>query len=107
MGVTAVLAAGIGATLILPLLRYWQTESPDGSFIAAARTRPVDQFLSMMPGQGGDKPGHITVYRKDGRSRGSKTVPMVNFIYGMHWDFEKKPRLARIGWSFVWDLDAC
>jgi hypothetical protein len=53
ISVVAVLAAGLGVTLMLPLLRCWQTESPDGSFIAVARTRPIDQFLSAMPGQGG------------------------------------------------------
>jgi len=37
----------------------------------------------------------VAVYRKDGRSCGSQAIPMVNFIYDMQWDFEKKPRLAR------------
>lgn len=60
-----------------------------------------------MPGHGSDKPGRMTLYRKDGRSCGSVALAVVSFAYDLTWDLESRPRTARIGPIATWNLDDC
>jgi hypothetical protein len=61
----------------------------------------------VLPGQGGDKPGWVTIYRADGRSCGTARLDMVSLIYDLVWNLDSKPRTARIGPIATWNLDEC
>jgi hypothetical protein len=99
--------AALGALLFIPLPSTRTTESPGGEFIAVVKTRLFDSLLPVMPGQSGDKPGSVTMLRKDGRSCGSAALDMVSYIYDLRWELDRTPRLARIGPIVTWNLDAC
>ena len=105
-------AAGAVATALLvlgfaPLLTYRSVASPDGAFVAVARHSLAATLVPAMPGQGGDKPGRITLMRTGGSACGSLDVPMVSMVGEIIWDVGASPRLARIGWWALWDLDRC
>jgi hypothetical protein len=102
-----VVAAALAALLFTPLPSTRTTESPDGEFIAVVKTGLFDSLLPVMPGQGGDKPGSVTMMRKDGRSCGSAALDMVSYIYDLRWELDRKPRFASIGLIVTWNLDAC
>ena len=99
--------AAIGALEFLPLHRVGEAASPDGAFIAVTRISYINWLLPVMPGQSGDHPGRITIYRKDGRSCGSASVDMVWMIDDLRWELSRKPREASIVALATWDLDAC
>lgn len=105
-----VFAVAVGACIILlfsPLLTYSTISSPDEEFTAVAASSFAHGLMPVMPGQGGDKPGRVTVLRRDGRSCGSFPVEQVGMVHDIQWDLAGKPRIARIGWRMIWDLDAC
>jgi hypothetical protein len=97
----------IGAVEFLPLHRVGEAASPDGAFIAVTRISYFNWFLPVMPGQSGDHPGRLTIYRNDGRSCGSAPVDMVWMIDDLRWELSRKPREASIVALATWDLDAC
>lgn len=105
----SILAAigGLGVTLFLPAFTFREMASPDGAFVAVMRTRLFDSLLPVMPGQGSDRPGRVTLYRKDGRSCGSAALAMVSFAYDLSWNLDARPRTARIGPIATWNLDEC
>ena len=105
VGIGAV-AASMAILLFSPVLEHWRTTSPDGAFIAIARTQPIYSFIGVMPGQGSDKPGRVTVYRGN-QSCGSAWVPMVSFVYELRWELDTKPRRAEIRLGATWNLDDC
>jgi len=99
--------AAIATLAFLPLDPVRSAESPDGAFIAVA-TRPYFYALvPVMPGQFGDAPGRITIYRKDGRSCGSAPVDMVWMIQDLRWELSKAPREVSLTAVAVWNLDVC
>jgi hypothetical protein len=99
--------AAIATLASLPLDPFRRAESPDAAFIAIA-TRPYFYALvPMMPGQSGDAPGRITIYRKDGRSCGSAPVDMVWMMQDLHWELSGVPREASLTAIAAWNLDAC
>ena len=99
--------AAIATLAFLPLDPARSAESPDGAFIAVA-TRPFFfALVPMMPGQSGDAPGRITIYRKDGRSCGSAPVDMVWMIQDLRWELSKAPREVTLTAVAAWNLDAC
>jgi hypothetical protein len=102
-----VAAVALGTLLFIPLPFPRTTESPDGEFVVVVKTRLFDSLLPVMPGQSGDKPGSVTMMRKDGRSCGSAALDMVSYIYDLRWELDRTPRLARIGPIVTWNLDAC
>src|SRR5262249_54334656 len=85
MGVVGLISAALGALFFLPLLTYRQERSPDGWFTVTAKTRLFDSIIAVMPGQGGDKPGRVTLFGADGRFCGAARLPMVNLIYDLRW----------------------
>ena len=107
------LLTGIGAgaaSMVIPLFspvsEHGRTRSPDGEFVAIAHTQPIYSFIGLMPGQGSDKPGRVTVYRGN-QSCGSAWVPMVSFVYDLRWELDTKPRRAEIRLVATWNLDDC
>ena len=60
---------GLSAALFAPLLTYREVPSPDGEFVAIAKASLFFSLVPVMPGQAGDKPGRITIVRKDGAVR--------------------------------------
>ena len=92
--------------LFSPVIEHWRTTSPDGAFVAIAHTQPIYSFIGVMPGQGSDKPGRVTVYRGN-QSCGSAWVPMVSFVYDLRWELDTKPRRAEIRLVATWNLDDC
>jgi hypothetical protein len=97
----------IAVLVSLPLDPVRSAESPDGGFIAVA-TRPYFYALvPMTPGQSGDAPGRITIYRKDGRSCGSAPVDMVWMAQDLRWELSKAPREVSLTAVAAWNLDAC
>lgn len=108
--VALVFSAGLIVALAIvpfvPIIPDRESRSPDGAFTARASVRLFDTLVPMMPGQGGDKPGVITVYDGAGRSCGSAPVPMVWMIQDIRWTLDP-PRQASIVALATWDLDAC
>jgi hypothetical protein len=99
--------AAIATLASLPLDPVRRAESPDAAFIAIA-TRPYFYALvPMMPGQSGDAPGRITIYRKDGRSCGSAPVDMVWMVQDLRWELSEVPREVSLTAIAAWNLDAC
>jgi hypothetical protein len=103
-GVFAVVVAAVMVLIFLPLTEHARRESPDGAFVAIART-PLFH-LPIMPGQGSDRPGEVTLYRGD-RSCGAVWVHMVSQLYDLRWDLDSKPRRASLNLRGTWNLDDC
>ena len=104
-GIGAV-AASMAISLFSPVIEHWRTTSPDGEFVAIAHTQPIYSFIGVMPGQGIDKPGRVTIYRGS-QSCGSARVPMVSFVHDLRWELDTKPRRAEIRFAATWNLDDC
>ena len=104
-GIGAV-AASMVIALFSPVSEHWRATSPDGEFVAIAHTQPIYSFIAVMPGQGSDKPGRVTVYRGN-QSCGSAWVPMVSFVYDLRWELDTKPRRAEIRLVATWNLEDC
>jgi hypothetical protein len=98
---------GLAALAVLPLNPVRSAESPDGAFVAVAKISFIASLIPMMPGQSGDHPGRITIYRKDGRSCGSAPVGMVWMIQDLRWALAHRPREVSLVAGARWDLDAC
>ena len=72
-------AVAIAAALLFTLVaEHWRTESPDRAFVAVAQVERLYALFSAMSGQGGDKPGYVTIYRGN-RPCGSVWVPLVSW----------------------------
>lgn len=84
---------------------YYRIQSPDGRHHAVATVSAWRNLLPGMPGQGGDKPGNITVYRgeADSQSCGRIAVENVSAIYQLDW----QPNRAEIRLVASWDLLRC
>lgn len=67
---------------------YFRLDSPDGRFVAVATFPRFEAWLPMFPGGGGDKPGKITVFTREGTRIGTADVPMVSLLYGIRWSAE-------------------
>jgi hypothetical protein len=104
-GVFAIVVAAVMAAIFLPLREHARRESPDGAFVAIART-PLLHFAVVMPGQGSDRPGEVTLYHGD-RSCGSVWVHVVSQLYDLRWDLDSKPRRASLNLRGTWNLDGC
>ena len=106
----SVLVIGAFALLVvlafLPLHAVGEAKSPDGAFVAVVKAPIIYRYLSVMPGQAGDRPGSITIYR-DGRSCGAAPVDMVSMIDDLRWDLAKSPREVSLVATARWNLDAC
>ena len=105
--IAAAVLAGLGALLFIPLPSARSVESPNGEFTAVVKTRLIYSLMPVMPGQSGDRPGSVTMMRRDGRACGSAALDMVSLIYDLRWELDRKPRLASIGPIVTWNLDAC
>ena len=101
------LLAGLSALLFAPLLTYREVPSPDGEFVAIAKASLFFSLVPVMPGQAGDKPGRVTIVRKDGWPCGTVAVEMVGLVTDVRWRLEDKPRAATLVGSAAWNLDAC
>jgi hypothetical protein len=101
------LLAGLSALLFAPLLTYREVPSPDGEFVAIAKASLFFSLVPVMPGQVGDKPGRVTIVRKDGWPCGTVAVEMVGLVTDVRWRLEDKPRAATLVGSAAWNLDAC
>ena len=99
--------AGLSAALFAPLLTYREVPSPDGEFVAIAKASAFFSLVPVMPGQAGDKPGRITIVRKDGWPCGSAVVKMVGLVTEVRWRLDGKPREATLVGTAMWNLDAC
>jgi hypothetical protein len=106
LAVFAAVIAAVMAAIFLPLREHARRESPDGAFVAIARTQLFYSLMPVMPGQGSDKPGHITVYRGS-QSCGSIWVHMVSQFYDLRWQLDGPPRRAEIRVGGTWNLDNC
>lgn len=100
----AALLIGIAALAVaFSLDEYRRVASPDGRFHAVAEFRRYAALIPMFPGGGGDKPGFVTVYTREGVSCGRVEVPMVQHVHQLTWgaDVAEIRRVAR------WDLARC
>ena len=99
--------AGLSAALFAPLLNYREVPSPDGEFVAIAKASAFFSLVPVMPGQAGDKPGRITIVRKDGWPCGLAAVKMVGLVTEVRWRLDGKPREATLVGTAMWNLDVC
>ena len=100
------IAVAMSALLVTPVMEHSRRASPDGAFVAVARTQPLYSMIPVMPGQGSDKPGRVTVYRGE-ENCGSAWVEMVSFFYDLQWRLDVRPREAAIRLAATWNLDNC
>src|SRR5688572_7094695 len=100
------LLIGMAALALAPLIEHSRRESPDGAFVAIARTEPAYSVIPVMPGQGSDIPGQVTVYRGS-LSCGSVWIPSVSLFYDLRWELDRRPRRAGIKLAATWNLDDC
>jgi hypothetical protein len=101
-----VCAVAIAAALLFTLFaEHWRTESPDRAFVAVAQVERLYALISVLPGQHGDRPGYVTLYRGN-RPCGSVWVPLVSLAYGLRWDIDARPRRAAI-LTATWNLETC
>lgn len=66
---------------------YRTIDSPDGNYKIVVSASPL--FFSTMPGQGGDAPGYVRLYDKQGRLLQEKEIDMVQNIDQVHWADKK------------------
>lgn len=99
------LAALLAWTFATAPREYFRVQSPDGQYHAVATVSAWRTFFPLMPGQGGDKPGDITVYqgKSDTRSCGRVAVDSVSAIYELEW----LPDRAEIRLVASWNLPRC
>ena len=85
----ALLIAGICISVLFSVasrpVEYARSASPDGKHVAVAKYRAYQSWLSIMPGQSGDKSGWITVSKIDWSRIGEVDVEMVSMIQDIHW----------------------
>jgi hypothetical protein len=105
-GALIALPFAAAAWAVAPVLEYFRTPSPDGAFTVVARTQPYWSFVAVMPGQGGDKPARVTLY-KGNRSCGSAWADMVSMARELSFEMEAKPRRLEIKFVADWNLDDC
>ena len=97
-----VVALLVGALVLgLRTEDYARVTSPDQRFIAVATYRSYQACIPRMPGGGGDKPGFITVYRRDGTSCGRAPVAMVSELASLRWDDGSVSLPAEASWDLV------
>ena len=96
----------LGVLMVVPVVEHWRTQSPDGAFTAVVRIQPFWLLLPAMPGGGSDKPARVTVYQ-DGRSCGSAWVELAWMARELEWQFDSRPRRARIKLVADWGLEDC
>jgi hypothetical protein len=106
LGAVAALPVAVAAWATAPVLEYFRTQSPDGAFTVVARTQPFWTFVSVMPGQGSDKPARVTLY-KGSQSCGSAWADMVSMAREMSFEMGSKPRRLDIKFVADWNLDDC
>jgi hypothetical protein len=106
LAIFTVAVAVVMALIFLPLREHARRDSPDGYFVAVARTPLLGAMIATMPGQGSDKPGHITVYHGN-QSCGAVWVHLVSQFYDLRWYLDSKPRRASLNMRGTWNLDRC
>ena len=98
---------GLAGLRYAPLSTYREVPSPGGEFIAVGKTSMFYTMVPMMPGQAGDKPGRVTIFRMDGRSCGSAAVDTVSAVTDVRWRLDVNPREASFIGMAAWNLDTC
>jgi len=97
------LISALAVTVSLFRLEVYHSErmSPDGRYRAVAYKRWVFGLFAMMPGQGSDAPGSITLYNaRTNANLGRRPVDMVSFINDIRW----RDHQARIPAVASWQL---
>lgn len=97
--------AAVAAILLVPWLEVRRAQSPDGAFVAVTRTRLIFALMSAMPGQGSDKPVHVTVYKGAHACGTARVVPGWIARDEFSWDLAR--RHAAVKLVAEWDLDRC
>ncbi len=90
-----------GAVWLLQDVPYGRFESPAGDYVAIASSPTYLNFLPAMPGQGGDKPGWITIQNAAGDHYGTIPTPMVSLIYSLEWTPEGALLVGVGEWDFA------
>ncbi len=104
VGSAAALLVGVAAVAAaFSLGEYTRVASPDGRFHAVAEYRRYEALVPMFPGGGGDKPGFVTIYTREGASCGRVPVPMVQRVHELQWGAD----VAEIRLAARWDLARC
>ena len=96
---TVLTAAGL---LIAGLHRtmYARHESPDRSHYAEITYYTWQSWIIRMPGQGGDKPGFVEVFSRDGASLGRIPVDLINAV-DIDWTETGAGIRSRGEWDFT------
>jgi len=102
----AMLAVSAVVTLFSYVVESFRAQSSDGAYTVVARTQPFRFFIGVVPGQGGDKPALVSLY-KGTQLCGSAWTEMVSMARNMHWDMDARPRRLAIKFVGDWNLDDC
>jgi hypothetical protein len=102
--IAVILIVGVGLVLSALLHRseYARYTDPTGNYVAVVSYRTILSFIPMMPGQSGDKPGFVEVFKKGEGSLGRIPVAMLQLAQvswekpgavvrlAGEWDFERR-----------------
>jgi hypothetical protein len=102
----AMLAVSAVVTLFSHVVESFRAQSPGGAYTVVARTQPFRFFIGVMPGQGGDKPALVSLY-KGMQLCGSASAERVSMARDMQWDMDARPRRLAIKFVGDWNLDDC
>ena len=95
-----VLTCALLCGFLFRFMEHDRVHSPDGRFYAVVACRAWRSYIPTNPGGGSDKPGHITVFARDGTSCGTVPVPMALMIQEIRWS----TNTAHLQTIADWDL---
>jgi hypothetical protein len=93
--------AWISLLLVHGESEYRRTVSPDGHYIAIATFPPIEAMGAMVPGQSGDKAGHVRILGIDGTDYGRIPVPMVSMVDDIQWTDDGASICCGKEWNFI------
>lgn len=99
IGCVLLCAVALGSLFRLTECR--RVASPDGRFYAVATCWACRTYVPMMPGEGGDKPGYVTVFTRDGHSCGSAPLPLASMIDETNWGSTQAELRLVAKWNLV------
>ena len=70
---------------LLDPVEQGRLDSPDGRHTAVITSLRLWQLLPGLPGQGGDRPGQVTIYDRQGRDLGTIRVGHISQAYQIRW----------------------
>ena len=105
-----VAALGLSTFLLMPAEQF-RLQDPSGKYTAIVSSRRFLSYIPMMPGQGSDKPGFLTIVDDNDAALGRIPVDMIQMARDIKWT-PTGTKITLIGeWNFekgtysYWNID--